>query len=92
MVCPGPLGSSGSCFICSRCVSVAVPVNTALLLFAMCIVPMLARMAMGTLAGRQSFSNSLISLLYMVQCCVATEGPQGLFWRGFPYFLLFHFP
>lgn len=64
-----------------------VPVNTGLLLFVICIVPVLARMAMGTLAARQLFSNSIVMLLYMVQCCATTEGPQGLCWRDFPYFL-----
>lgn len=58
-----PVGSSGSDFICSGGISAAVPVNTALLLFAICIVPMLARMAMGILAARRSFSNSIASLL-----------------------------
>lgn len=68
-----PVGSSGSYFICSGGISVAVPVNTALLLFAICIVPMLARMAMGILAARRSFSNSIASLLYMVQSCATTR-------------------
>lgn len=84
--CVRPLAPSGSHFTGSRCVPVAVPVSTALLLFAVCAVSRLAGMSTGMLGARQTFSDSIVLLLYLVQSCAAIRGPRGLCWRDLPDF------
>lgn len=76
MVCPG-LKDLQEVILFAVDVSVAVPGNTALL-FAICIVPVLARMTMGMFAARQSFRNSIESLLYIV-LCDHQRATRGLF-------------
>lgn len=85
-----PLGSSGSRF-CNEHVSVAVTVNSALLLFAVCLDPALARVAMGMFAARQSLHNSVVLLLSTVCCHATTEGSQSLL-EGLSLFLVVLIP
>lgn len=85
-----PLGSSGSHF-CNEHVSVSVTVNSALLLFAVCLDPALARVAMGMFAARQSLHNSVVLLLSTVCCHATTEGPQSLL-EGLSLFLVVLIP
>lgn len=62
-------------------------VNSALLLFAICLDPALARVAMGMFAARQSLHNSLVLLLSTVRCHATTKGSQSLL-EGLSLFLV----